>query len=76
MSRFDGIDFDDQRKCKHYAIKRQFELLDETISTLCGGGGRIYGQELQEAKLHLEVAFVWVGKALKEQQIGEKHESK
>lgn len=63
MSRFDNIKYDDRTVEKSAKIQEQFEKLEGMVT------GFPDGRSKSQILTHLETAFMWVGKALRDQQL-------
>ncbi len=64
MSRFDGIAFNEQSKTWSSELKKSFEKLEEQIDNYL-----LDSRSKSVAITHLEDAFMWINKAIKDQQI-------
>lgn len=65
MSRFDYVKYDEVSMEKQAKIKEAFEAV-ETLVDLSINDGRAKALVLT----HLEIAYMWTGKAIRDEQIG------
>ena len=63
MSKFDYVEYDDQAKSQQSFYKVKFMELDSVVESLEPGRARSL------ALTALEEAYMWVGKALRDEQI-------
>lgn len=63
MSRFDYVKYDEQSISKQKYFKYQCELLDEAIESLPSGRYKSL------AVTDLEKVYMWIGKAIRDEQI-------
>ncbi len=64
MARFDSVQFDDIRKRELQVIKEAFERIDHLVDTHLKSS-----REKAIAYTKLEEAFMWINKALKQDQL-------
>lgn len=65
MSRFDYIKYDQQSQNTQQTLKKHFEAIEKVLCE-----DLPVGLEKDLAMMKLEEAYMWVGKAIKEEQIG------
>ena len=63
MSRFNYIKYDEQAIAKQESLKRQFEFLELIVAELKDGRAKSL------VLTHLEEAYMWTGKAIRDEQI-------
>lgn len=63
MGRFDYIKYDEKSINVQVAIKKKFESLEETLDALPDSRAKSL------ALTHLEEAFMWAGKAIRDEQL-------
>lgn len=62
-SRFDHVKYDDISNSKIELLKHEFEVIDSMLTTLLPGRAK------EIAFDRLEEAYMWVGKALRDEQL-------
>lgn len=63
MSRFDYVRYDEEAAAKQAKMKAAFENIEEAGKSLAEGRAKAL------FLTHLEVAYMWVGKAIRDEQI-------
>lgn len=64
MNRFDFLKFDETAEANHAQIKAAFQDLEKVLSS------KLAGSRAQSLIMtHLEEAFMWVGKAIRDDQL-------
>lgn len=67
MSRFDYVKYDEQAATLQADFKDRFEALEGTVALLVKPGGA--GRTASLALTKLEEAYMWIGKAIRDDQI-------
>lgn len=61
--RFSYVKYDDKSAANQETLKKQFELLEILVDTLASGRAKSL------VMTHLEEAYMWTGKAIRDEQI-------
>ncbi len=69
-SRFEFIKFDDQAKTEHASFTEKFKEIEQDILTIRSTPYRF------EAMKCLEACYMWVGKAIRQEQIQRNYDAK
>lgn len=64
--RFDYVKYDEVAQVKSAGFKEKFQQIEELISGLMPGN---YGRPVNNALTALEEAFMWCGKAIRDEQV-------
>lgn len=72
-SRYDYVRYDETAQAKSAAFKKKFQEIEELIDGLVGSMGdsrrHIHGRAIENALKACEEAYMWLGKAIRDEQV-------
>ena len=66
MSRFDYVQYDEQSAKKQAELKAAFQMVEESVNNNIPMEGRAKSLVMT----YLEIAYMWTGKAIRDEQLG------